>query len=49
LLDPGWRPAGDRGKHFLQYVSTTGNAVRESTLEQVARGEVDVKLPRFFL
>jgi uroporphyrin-III C-methyltransferase len=34
---------------FLQYASTDREFVRESTLEQVARGEVDVEPPAVFV
>jgi len=40
----GGRPAGDPVA-FLQYVSTDRECVRESTLEEVARGEVEVEAP----
>jgi siroheme synthase len=34
---------------FLQYVSTERESVREATLEQVARGEVEVEAPAVFV
>ena len=40
----GGRPAGDPVA-FLQFASTERECVRESTLEQVARGEVEVDPP----
>jgi uroporphyrin-III C-methyltransferase len=44
----GGRPAGDPVA-FLQFSSTERECVRESTLEQVARGEVDVEPPAVFV
>jgi uroporphyrin-III C-methyltransferase len=34
---------------FLQYASTDRECVREATLEEVARGEVDVEPPAVFV
>jgi uroporphyrin-III C-methyltransferase len=44
----GGRPASDPVA-FLQCASTERECVRESTLEQVARGEVDVEPPAVFV
>jgi uroporphyrin-III C-methyltransferase len=44
----GGRPAGDPVA-FLQYASTERECVCESTLAQVARGEVDVEAPAVFV
>jgi|SRR5690349_11430542 uroporphyrin-III C-methyltransferase len=44
----GGRPARDPVA-FLQYVSTERESVREATLEQVARGEVEVEAPAVFV
>jgi uroporphyrin-III C-methyltransferase len=44
----GGRPARDPVA-FLQFASTERECVLESTLEQVARGEVDVKPPAVFV
>jgi uroporphyrin-III C-methyltransferase len=44
----GGRPASDPVA-FLQCASTERVAVREATLEQVARGEVDVQPPAVFV
>ena len=44
----GGRPARDPVA-FLQYASTERECVIESTLEQVARGEVDVAPPAVFV
>jgi len=44
----GGRPAHDPVA-FLQFASTDRASVRESTLEQVARGEVDVQPPAVFV
>jgi len=44
----GGRPAGDPVA-FLQFASTDRESVIESTLEQVARGEVDVEPPAIFV
>jgi uroporphyrin-III C-methyltransferase len=44
----GGRPASDPVA-FLQCASTEREAVREATLEQVARGEVDVQPPAVFV
>jgi uroporphyrin-III C-methyltransferase len=44
----GGRPAGDPVA-FLQFASTDRECVREATLEQVARGEVDVEPPAIFV
>ena len=44
----GGRPAGDPVA-FLQFASTGRECVREATLEQVARGEVDVQPPAVFV
>ena len=44
----GGRPARDPVA-FLQYASTERECVIESTLEQVARGEVDVEPPAVFV
>lgn len=47
LINSG-RPASDPVA-FLQFASTDRESVRESTLEQVARGEVDVQAPAVFV
>jgi len=44
----GGRPASDPVA-FLQYASTERECVCESTLEQVARGEVEVHPPAVFV
>jgi len=44
----GGRPARDPVA-FLQFASTDRECVREATLEQVARGEVDVEPPAIFV
>jgi uroporphyrin-III C-methyltransferase len=44
----GGRPAEDPVA-FLQYASTERECVTESTLEQVARGEVEVEPPAVFV
>ncbi len=44
----GGRPAEDPVA-FLQYASTDRECVTESTLEQVARGEVEVEPPAVFV
>ncbi len=44
----GGRPAGDPVA-FLQFASTERERVLETTLEQVARGEVDIKPPAVFV
>jgi uroporphyrin-III C-methyltransferase len=44
----GGRPARDPVA-FLQFASTDRECVREATLDQVARGEVDVEPPAIFV
>jgi siroheme synthase len=44
----GGRPAGDPVA-FVQNVSTERERVREATLEEVARGEVEVEAPAVFV
>jgi uroporphyrin-III C-methyltransferase len=44
----GGRPAADPVA-FVQFASTERERVRESTLEQVARGEVEVEPPAVFV
>jgi uroporphyrin-III C-methyltransferase len=44
----GGRPARDPVA-FLQYVSTDRECVRESTLEEVSRGKVEVEAPAIFV